>query len=534
MNEKQSYHFSDFIFIAITIAIVAAISFYIARLGFNPTDDGVILSLSRRLLMWQAPHKDFISIRPTGSGLLHLPELLFGGNFVFLCSRLVVCFQFACISLFSILLIEKASSFSASVFAKCLIFMIAFYLCIHTFPIIAWTTIDGIFCIITGTYLSTFENRYIKQIGYGIAGFAILCKQNFLLLPFLLIILNRDYKNIGVWVFTILPILVYGEMVFFSGSIKNAIEQFSSRSELFKVGIKSYFLSPYLWLGFAFTQIILWASRSAKSIVLKQLFFLLLPIILLGFLCYRNSYKAIFFLEFGILASLIVIKIIQRSNEKWFLIFVLILAWSSSISLGYNSPGLTSGIIWIALLSEIDFSKKWLNYILLFSFICSSIAFIYLRTNFIYRDKTAKELNYKLDKIYGFGGIKTNKNTAQAMNELNGICARLKNNNYCIVADYAGFWAAHHNNNLILLDWTIGDEMPTKALHDKCWKSIAGNKKIKFIIIQKYYSHCLADSLVSIKQNDKQHDLIDSVQNHYIKKWEGKYFNVFTKPMQSI
>jgi hypothetical protein len=255
---------------------------------------------------------------------------------------------------------------------------------------------------------------------------------------------------------------------------------------------------------------------------------------MLSSLCFRNSYRAIFFLEFGVLISLIIIKIIQRSNEKWFLIFVLILAWSSSISLGYNSPGLTSGIIWIALLSEVNFSKKWLNYILLFSFISSSIAFIYLRTNFIYRDKTAKELNYKLDKIYGFGGIKTNKNTAQAMNELNGICARLKNNNYSIITDYAGFWAAHHNNNLMLLDWTIGDEMPSKALHDKCWKSIADNKKIKFIITQKYYSHCLADSLVSIKPNDKQHDLIDSVQNHYIKKWEGKYFNVFTKPMQSI
>lgn len=531
MSKSATYNFLNFTIVFITIAVVSALSFYISKLGFNPTDDGVILSLSRRLFMWQAPHKDFISIRPTGSGLIHLPELLLGGKFIFLTSRLFVCFQFACISLFSILLIEKASSFSASVFAKCLIFLIAFYLCIHSFPIIAWTTIDGIFCIITGTYLSTFDNKYIKQFGYGIAGFAVLCKQNFIFLPFLLIILNRDYKNIGVWLFTILPMLVYVEMVYFSGSIKNAIEQFTIRTELFQVGVKSYLLNPYLWLGFGVSQIVFWATKSNKFIAAKHLFLLLLPVLLLAALCIRNSYKATFFLEFGVLISLIIIKIIQRSNEKWFLIFVMILAWSSSISLGWNSPGLASGIIWIALLSEVDFSKKWLNYILIFSFAGSSVLFIYLRTHFIYRDKKAVELQYKLDSIYGFSGIVTNKNTSSAMKELNGICSKLNKNNYAIIADYAGFWASHFNANPAKIDWSIHDEMPSEKLNAQYWNSLASNKKVKFIIVQKYYSEYLADSLVEIKMNDKQYNLIDSVQSHYIKKWEGKYFSVFTKPM---
>jgi hypothetical protein len=338
LNKTSSYNYLHIAIIILTLVGVSILSFIISKLGYNPTDDGVILSLARRLYIWQAPHKDFISIRPTGSGLIHLPELLLGGNYIVLISRLVVCLQFGLISLFSILLIEKASSFSASLVAKCLIFVVAFYLCIHTFPLIAWTTIDGIFCIITGTYLSTFENRYVKQFGYGIAGFAVLCKQNFIFLPFLLIILNRDYKNIGVWLFAILPMMVYGEMVYFSGSIKNAIEQFTSRTELMEVGVKAYLLNPYLWLGFGFAQILFWATKSEKFVTIKHLFILMLPITMLGILCFRNSYRATFFLEFGVLVSLIIIKIIQRSNEKWFLIFVMILAWSSSISLGWNSP----------------------------------------------------------------------------------------------------------------------------------------------------------------------------------------------------
>ena len=39
--------------------------------GFNPSDDGVILAQSYRLLQGQIPHLDFISIRPIGSAVFH-------------------------------------------------------------------------------------------------------------------------------------------------------------------------------------------------------------------------------------------------------------------------------------------------------------------------------------------------------------------------------------------------------------------------------------------------------------------------------
>jgi hypothetical protein len=523
------------IFIALlAIGFLCVLSFYLSRLGYNPTDDGVILSLARRMFMWQAPHKEFISIRPTGSGLLHMPELLMGGNYVFLISRLVVCFQFACISYFSILLLQKASSFTASFFVKTIIFVIAFFLGLHSFPLIAWTTIDAIFCVVVGTYFSTFENKYIKQIGYGIAGFAIICKQNFIFMPFLLIILNKDVRNLGVWLFTILPTLVYVEMIFFSGSTLNAIEQFTARTELFQVGVKSFVLNPFLWIGFGFSQLFFGATKSEKFKAIKYLFLLYLPVVLLGILCYRNSYRAIFFAEFGILISLIIIKIIQRNNEKWFLIFVAILAWSSAISLGWNSTGLAAGIVWIALLTEVDFTKKWLTYVLVSALIFSSITFLYLRTNFIYRDNKAQKLTFQLDNIYGFAGIKTNKNTAMAMNELNGVSQRLGANKYCVIADFAGFWATNSSNNPASIDWLINDEMPSKKLLAKAWKKIDENRNVKYIITQKYYAEYLADSLVPIRNNDANYTLIDSVKMHYIQKWEGKYFTVFTKPMQQL
>jgi hypothetical protein len=374
----------------------------------------------------------------------------------------------------------------------------------------------------------------MKQIGYGIAGFAIICKQNFIFMPFLLIVLNRDVKNLGVWLFTVLPTLVYVEMIFFSGSTLNAIEQFTARTELFQVGVKAFILNPFLWIGFGCSQLLFWATKSDKLKAIKYLVLIFLPVILLGILCYRNSYRAIFFVEFGILISLIVIKIIQKNNEKWFLIFVAMLAWSSAISLGWNSTGLASGIIWIALLTEVDCTKKWITYTLFISLIFSAITFYYLRTNFIYRDNKAQMLHYNLNNIYGFAGIKTNKNTAMAMAELQGVSSRLGENKYITIADFAGFWATHSSNNPASMDWLIDDEMPSKKLRGKVWKKIDANKNVKYIIIQKYYSEFLADSLVPIRNNDVNYNLIDSVKMHYIQKWEGKYFTVFTKPMQQL
>ena len=39
--------------------------------GFNPSDDGVILAQSYRMIHGEVPHRDFISIRPAGSGVIH-------------------------------------------------------------------------------------------------------------------------------------------------------------------------------------------------------------------------------------------------------------------------------------------------------------------------------------------------------------------------------------------------------------------------------------------------------------------------------
>lgn len=67
-------------------------------LGFNATDEGWMLAGSRRLLDGEVPHRDFISLRPAGSSLLHVPEVAFGGDHVILLSRLAAWIQYGVIA----------------------------------------------------------------------------------------------------------------------------------------------------------------------------------------------------------------------------------------------------------------------------------------------------------------------------------------------------------------------------------------------------------------------------------------------------
>jgi hypothetical protein len=198
--------------------------------------------------------------------------------------------------------------------------------------------------------------------------------------------------------------------------------------------------------------------------------------------------------------------------------------------LGYNSPALAAGVLWIGMLGDVELDKKWLNVFVAISFVGVIASIFYLRTHFIYRENSAFKLKSKIT-IDGFANIKTNATTASAMNELNLICNKINKPNYCVITDYAAFWATHPYNNPLPLDWTINDEMPSKLLLKNCWNKIWLDKQIKFVVVQKYETWLMQDSLVKISSRYTTRTLLDSVQLHCIKKWEGNYFSVFTKPM---
>jgi hypothetical protein len=151
------------------------------RLGFNPTDPGFILAGSWRIAHGQVPHLDLISARPLGSALLHVIDLALPGPLL-VASGVFAVLEVAVAALALTALVTRRSpltwgiGLTAGTIAASLVNL-------HTFPITAWHTVDGVlftalgwWSLDCGVRANSFWRRYL---GLALVGFATLTKQSF-------------------------------------------------------------------------------------------------------------------------------------------------------------------------------------------------------------------------------------------------------------------------------------------------------------------------------------------------------------------
>ncbi|MCJ7813088.1 hypothetical protein MUP95_07220, partial [bacterium] len=224
-----------FIFLVATIA-----HFLFSHLGFNPTDDGFILAGSRRILDGQIPHRDFISIRPAGSYFLHIPFVLFGGDYVFWVSRYFVWIQFASIAWIWTVIIARSFKIFSSWIEKFPVALVAFSFSAHYFPVMAWHTVDSLFLVTLGIILCLEQSMLAKMFGYLFIGTAQLCRLNFLpLIPIVIILLN-DWRQKRFWLMVCVPITVYMVYLMFNRAVSDAIMQLSTYTNVLSRGVMTY------------------------------------------------------------------------------------------------------------------------------------------------------------------------------------------------------------------------------------------------------------------------------------------------------
>src|SRR5919107_1611588 len=209
--------------------------------GFAPVDDGFTLAYSRRILEGQVPHRDFIIIRPFVSPLLHTPFVLFGGDYTYWISRLFVWFQFACISWAWVCIINRAFDNPFNNTMKLFIALVSFAASVHYFVLTAWHTVDGLFLSSIGLWilLAQKHTRW-RVIGYLLIAAAYLCKQSFLFVAPLTVLLLGDWREKKCWVATTLPAAGYCAYLLTTGSMSEAVVQLASQSGLVSTGVGSY------------------------------------------------------------------------------------------------------------------------------------------------------------------------------------------------------------------------------------------------------------------------------------------------------
>ena len=558
-------------------------------MGFNPTDDGFTLAYTRRILEGQIPHRDFITIRPIGSPLLHLPVLYLGGDYTFWLSRLFVWIQFGSISWLWVNIISHLLEFPLDRTERIRVALVTFVGTIHTFPLMAWHTIDGLFFLSLGLGLCVLRgDSAAKMFGYLLMGFAYICKQSFVLLPLATILILKDATRIRYWIAAAIPGVIYILFLALTGSIRDGILQLTSRREFLTFGLVPYLnaqtsfgiLAGYFasWLVSSMRKqenivgiyILTAGPLLALGVALTQgtlpafgLFGLLAGAILYGAL--HTSAASQTYLQSGLICALMVLiagwalgislplpipsqlliaiilfvlyLLARKSLSPNFVIrgavMVLIVSWASSLSVGYSTPALGAGLIVCALLALANHSfrltqMKTLSPILWLLTFTTLASFAIARAEYIYRDLSKSHLTQPVSQVLpGFKMIQTNPNTFEYIKDLNKAVELAKRNkmSYIILPDFACYWVRSPDLNPAPIDWPYREELTRQELFDRVTRSLYNGRSHRLLIVSKVDTAAVPYRFRAISTH--YYPIVDYIRKRFKKIGETALFDLY-------
>ena len=525
----KSLHFLFFVAFVVTVC-----HFLFSWIGFNPTDEGFVLSSARRILDGHIPHKDFISIRPAGSAYLHALEIKYGGDHVFRLSRLIFWIEHALIAWFWVIIADKLMKLEITLPNRYMLAAIIFIFNCHTFPAMAWTTVDGLFLSTTGIWLLTHFNKRGNQLGYILIGCSALCKQNFLvLIPGVFIIMGhfrRPYYLLD----ALTPILLYALLMWRNDATDIAMEQLFSRKEILATGVLSYLKSPAFFVGLALPICINVFRHKYKGFLKNIDFILAFDLALLGAIAMAvNIFIGDFsFALFGFVIGYSVVHV-KRRYALVYNSLALLTAWTVSISLGYNTPALASGILLAALLSlnynrDLFLLSRKIKY-LIASVVITVIffSFGYARYHYVYKDDRCGNLTTELQISFkGGAGILTNQEVARSLEELAELQKKYKDS-LAIVPDYAAFWVTSPYENPLIMDWPNITELSEESVRTSLNNHLMDNKGKLIIAVQKYRTSQLYRGLYPLEDEHNQFPVINMIEDGFIRIGETEFFYLY-------
>ncbi len=488
--------------------LVAWLHLRFSPIGYHPSDDGYILAQSWRILDGQIPHRDIISPRPLGSALLHtidfaLPLPLFeASRLIFVVQTTTVALLFACL----VYRLPPARWTCVEVLGAGLSVLVS----LHTFPFMAWHTVDGLtFLAVGSSLLSTALRRgsaSLRWMGLFALGSSVLMKQSFLPGPLLGLLACAWSRRHGAsrqraaallvdFVFAILPGVAYATAVTFTGGLDAMIMQLGQASQLRHWGLFDTIRSPHsrglvvppLLGGVVLVVLIGVAKRSGRrddehrtcggetlpaflAIVLKATFTLLvMKIVLDERLALVATWGTTLF--WLLVAFLLVRLAFERSFDTvgW---LVAAAAFMASISWGYSVPNLMAGPMALVILQRVWVDRpptasphrvRWRLPAITGAVALAAavvLVFINARSTTVYRDRRESALSQSLRAVSGeFGRVRTNPNTARYLGEVRGCLGRYPARAVAVLPDNAGLYPALRLRNPFPIDWLLPVEL---------------------------------------------------------------------------
>lgn len=574
------------LYILLLFSIIFSIFYfvgYVENKGFNPSDDGVVLAQSYRVLTGEIPHKDFISIRPAASAYLH--AIYFNLPFPLeVTARWFVILEFFAISLFWIFILVGTFKLKYKqkynyelVFISLLAF--TFILNLSFYNLFPWTTIDAVlfsvigFSLILNIFKDKFQRAELIKVSIGLLFFALasLCRQSFALITIIAFgfvgfqLFKRKLYNQLIICLLIgsVPFWLYLIMLIKNDALALFIKQMTGRTELLQTGIlafaKSFVKSGLLLLNVALIGAVIYYKyrrQKNKTASLVEMFKKIMASVVMLYSIMTLFFSAIIFFNgipelfsysfdiFWILAIFVFSVLLLFSltlKQKTVLVFAVFLAWTSSISLGDNAPVFVIGIMsstilyllyTLAYLTKLRFKyaikeQKGLFVFSAFVLIVFVLSVFAQRRN-NYRELSSDNLTCNLGEIISsFGDIKTNPKTYEYIKEIKFLYDSLSaKDRFVVLPNNAAIYPMLKTKNPLIIDWAQPAEyIGNEDLFNNQLNELINNSDI-YILIEKYNSKLIYQNLELLDY--REYPYIDSIMKKCTEiKTSSSYFRVF-------
>ncbi|SFB02213.1 hypothetical protein SAMN05216266_103336 [Amycolatopsis marina] len=350
--------------------LALAVNLRVGRFGFSPTDQGFILGTSWRLLNGEIPHRDIISARPLGSPLLHTFDFLLPGPLFFM-SNLVSMVQIVLLTIGFAALVIRRSLLRWGPLLTGLV-AAASVINLHTHGLTAWHTVDGLMLTACGLW-AVDAGLHARRTWHYRAGLVLLClaaltKQSFApaaLIGLLMVLLHpsvrgaRRPEGAAWWRHRLIdllclaaPGLVYLGVVTIAGGLPDLIAQLTGAhpaygQRLFELGELPQLPLLLMLAGavavIAVRLLVPHIGTPARIVELGAL--LLFGIFVVRLLVNSELSRAG---DWGIqlwwlLVLACVVDAVSRRRLPWRPFIIVLVAWMSSLSWGWDSPTFLGG-----------------------------------------------------------------------------------------------------------------------------------------------------------------------------------------------
>ena len=446
-----------------------------------------MLSGSRRLLDGQIPHRDYVSLRPVGTHLLHAHFLLWAGDRLIWWSRSAAWIEWAATAWLWVRIVETRMAPFASSSARWAAAFTAFAATANQFPSMPWNTTDGVLFVTLGVYLHALGRG---PAGLLLLGCSSLFRQNFtVVLPAFLLLLGEGRK-IRSWILVAFPGALYAAFLLATGAWSDAWSQMSSRGS-FLSALLNFRVSPE---RFACGAVVAFLATSLFGRYPRAAGLLLLAALVATTYRPERSSAGTYYGWFplGLALGAIPYHVVRDPRAAWTGLLAALLAWTASISEGAPIPDLGSAgtVVWLSMLVSraVDLPRSAVSALLLLA-VFAGVDLHRFRTLSVYYDRPASDLTVGLDGIFpGAKGIRTNERTARFLEERRQAIevALARKGRILAVPDAPQYWATSAQPNLLSCDWPINGELKHPPVRARVLSDVDAARGRAAAVVSKY------------------------------------------------